>query len=542
MATMNHDQEDASSLLNELKIENSFEFKPLVLEGYSAESFTFDNCTNPLIQETALGWFGGDATSSKSFIKHLRKNFKVPKWAEESMVSSELLGTDKIFKDSTRVSWSDSSFSLQFSSVLDDLGSTTQLTVSPNGPQIEVLTGIWLLSTGHPFVVTGELWKDNKSSNHFIYWHFDALISTRHFHLKPHPSVQYFLPLLFQSAGFLSETSDPDTWAMTPSRQRMFCVDDASLPPPLAFHSAKNYYHAVVTLKDEVPELTFEWSAETVRYGYIFEEIDDLSKIEISIAIASSSLTKVADILVDGFCNYPSKFQETTFSEISIYAEGVLDHFEIGSFLPGPFAMYIDNESLLLVMKCDQILDDALDKKNATRMRVALSGYQEVISKGSGSAVPHSINGYVYYIQHYGGSVLGLGENERADIHDYAVKLLKYVTTLPVDLQDANGFSNLALIEISRKRFNDALQAVNSGITLLKQDRSYIPESSFGNSVPNENPWIKLELFATRADLIYRSGDSTKAKELAEKVLSEALRINYDGPEIKKVKWILAQK
>jgi hypothetical protein len=48
-------------------------------------------------------------------------------------------------------------------------------------------------------------------------------------------------------------------------------------------------------------------------------------------------------------------------------------------------------------------------------------------------------------------------------------------------------------------------------------------------------------LFATRAELLFRAGDSKKAKELAEKILAEAKQINYDGPEIKKVKWILTQ-
>jgi hypothetical protein len=311
--------------------------------------------------------------------------------------------------------------------------------------------------------------------------------------------------------------------------------------PQLAFHSVKDYYHAVITLTDDVPALSFEWTAETVRYGYIFKHVEDLSENEISIAVAASALPKVADILVDGFCNYPSKFQTRTCSDSSIYPEGALEHFEIGRFLPGPFAQYVDLESLFLTLKCDEILEEALAKKSATKMRVALNGYQEIISNGSGAAVPHSINGYVHSMLHYGGTVLGLSESERADIHDYMAKLLNYVSAMPVDLQDANGLSNLALIEIARKRFNEALQAVNSGITLLKQDRSHIPASSFGNSVPNENPWIKLELFATRAELLFRAGDSKKAKELAEKILAEAKQINYDGPEIKKVKWILTQ-
>jgi hypothetical protein len=48
-------------------------------------------------------------------------------------------------------------------------------------------------------------------------------------------------------------------------------------------------------------------------------------------------------------------------------------------------------------------------------------------------------------------------------------------------------------------------------------------------------------LFSTKAELIYRSGESVKAKELAQIILEEANSINYSGPDIEKVKWILAQ-
>ena len=141
---------------------------------------------------------------------------------------------------------------------------------------------------------------------------------------------------------------------------------------------------------------------------------------------------------------------------------------------------------------------------------------------------------------HSGGPVLGLSESERAGFYDYGAKLLTYATTLRVDLEDANAFSNLAVLEVARSRFNDALAAANAGITLLKEDRSYIPESFLGDSDPQLNPHIKLELFATRAELLYRAGQVAKAKDLAGKVLAEANSKEYEGAEIEKVKWILS--
>ena len=543
---MSDKQSDLNSLMDEMKIHHSFEFKPQAVEGYKADSFTFAKAIKPTTERSALRWFGGEPTSSEGYLKHLRKNFNIPKWAEGSILSSQLLGTEKVFKNATQISWSESTFAISFASFLGELGAETQVRISPNGPKVEVLTGMWLLSNGLPFVITGELWRDNKSGSNFVYWHIDALSNTRHLHLKPHPSNQFFLPLLFQSAAFLSESSNPDTLAITPSRKQIFGVDDLSLMPALTFHAEKDYYNAVFILnEDGEPELKFEWAAETVRYGYVFKEIDEISTIEIAIAIATTALTKVAEILVDGFSNHPKgaggNFQEITFSELSLYKPGALEHFEIGSFVPGPISQYINFDSVLLYIKCETLLGESVINKDADKMRLALNGYQEIISKGSGAAVPHSLNNYVYTMQNFGGTILGLSDRERADFHDYGAKLLTYASSLPVDFQDANALSNLALLEISRKQYSQALQAVNAGITLLRQDRTGIPESLFGNSEPSENPWIKLELFATRAELIYRSGDVAKAQELAAKVLSEAQAMSYEGPEIKKVQWILAQ-
>ena len=544
---MSINQSDTDSLIDDIKIHHSFEFKPQAFEGYKADSFTFAKAIKPTTERSALRWFGGEQTISEGFLKHLRKNFNVPQWAEGSILANQLLRSEKVFKNATQISWSESTFALGFASFLGELGAETQVRITPNGPKVEVLTGMWLLSNGLPFVITGELWRDNKSGSNFIYWHIDALSNTRHLHLKPHPSIQYFLPLLFQSAAFLSESSNPDTLAITPTRKQIFGVDDDSLMPALTFQLEKDYYHAVFILnEDGEPELQFEWTAETVRYGYVFKEIDDISTIEIAIAVTTTALTKVAEILVDGFSNHPKgaggSFQEITFSELSLYKSGALEHFEIGSFVPGPISQYINFDSVLVYIKCETLRSESIMNKDVNKMRLALNGYQEIISKGSGAAVPHSLNNYVYTMQNFGGSILGLSEQERADFHDYGAKLLTYASTLPVDLQDANALSNLALLEIARKKYSQALQAVNSGITLLRDDRTGIPESLFGNSVPSENPWIKLELFATRAELIYRSGDVVKAKELAAKVLSEAQSIKYEGPDIKKVQWILAQR
>jgi tetratricopeptide (TPR) repeat protein len=201
----------------------------------------------------------------------------------------------------------------------------------------------------------------------------------------------------------------------------------------------------------------------------------------------------------------------------------------------------MDSQTLYVYANCQEVNQQAMGLKDPALLRLVLNGYQEIMTKGSGMCLPHAMNSYVYLMQNYGGLILGLSDEERSDFHDYGAKILTYVTTIPVDLQDANAYSNLALLETGRKRYKEALDAVNAGIAILKEDRLHYPDSAVGNSRPLENPGIKLELFSTKAELIYRSGQKDKAKELAQIILEEANSLQYSGPDIEKVKWILAQ-
>jgi len=534
---------EMQSIMKLLQVSQSYDFKPKSRDNFSSGTFTFKNSINSETRSSALDWFGGTSSKSDKYLKNLKNASHNPSWAENAEVSNVLLGSEKNFAGFTRISWSGSLFAARFAEMLNSLGASTQLLVSPHEAQLDVLVGIWHLSNGHPFVVVGEAWRNSKTNKDFVYWHFDALIHTRHFHLDPNPATEFFLPHLFQSIAFLSETSNPDQKSLVPTREEVFGGDGPV--PRLAFQRQKNHFHAAITVNEGVQALWFIWTAEAIRYGYIFDEVKDLAVIEVAIAVATSALAKAADILTDGFSNFrggdDSNFQKVTFAEVATLDEGQVDHFERGSFVPGPLEIIMDSQSLYVYANCQEVNQQALGLKDPELLRLVLNGYQEIMSKGSGMCLPHAMNSYVYLMQSYGGLILGLSEEERSNFNDYGSKILTYVTTIPVDLQDANAHSNLALLEIGRKRYKEALNAVNSGVAILKEDRLHYPDSAIGNSRPLENPGIKLELFSTKAELIYRSGETVKAKELAKIVLEEANSLNYSGPDIEKVKWILAQ-
>ena len=534
---------EMQAIMKVLQVSQSYDFKPKSRENFSASAFTFKNATASETRLSSLEWFGGATTKSDKSLKNPKITSQIPSWAASAEVSEVLLGSDKNFTGSTQVSWSGSLFAARFAEMLNSLGASTQLLVSPHPEQLEVLVGIWQLSNGQPFVIVGEAWRNSKTGKDFVYWHFDALIHTRHFHLDPNPATEFFAPYLFQSIAFLSESSNPDRRSLTPTREEVFGGDGPA--PRLVFQRQKNHFHAAMTVNEGVQELWFIWAAEAIRYGYIFDEVKDLAVIEVAMATATSAISKAADILTDGFSNYrgndDSNFQKVTFADVAILEEGQVAHFERGSFVPGPLEINMDSQSLFVYANCQEVNQQAMGLKNPELLRLVLNGYQEIMSKGSGMCLPHAMNSYVYLMQNYGGLILGLSDEERSNFHDYGAKILTYVTTIPVDLQDANAYSNLALLEIGRKRYKEALDAVNAGVAILKEDRLHYPDSAVGNSRPLENPYIKLELFSTKAELIYRSGETAKAKELAEIILEEANALNHSGAEIEKVKWILAQ-
>jgi len=534
---------EMQAIMNVLQVNQSYDFKPKSREKFSASAFTFKNAIS---SETRLGsadWFGGASSKSDKLLKSLKKTVQIPGWAENAEVCDVLLVGDRSFAGCTQISWTSSLFAARFAEMLSNLGASTQLLVSPHPGQLEVLVGTWQLSNGQPFVIVGEVWRNSQTGKDFVYWHFDGLIHSRHFHLDPNPATEFFVPYLFQSIAFLSESSNPDQRSLIPTRDEVFGNEGPA--PHLVFKHRKNHFHAAMTVNEGVQALWFIWAAEAISYGYIFDEVKDLTVIEVPISVATSAITKAADILTDGFSNFrstdDSNFQKITCAEVASLEEGEVSHFERGSFVPGPLQINMDSQTLYVYANCQEVNQQAMGLKDPALLRLVLNGYQEIMTKGSGMCLPHAMNSYVYLMQNYGGLILGLSDEERSDFHDYGAKILTYVTTIPVDLQDANAYSNLALLETGRKRYKEALDAVNAGIAILKEDRLHYPDSAVGNSRPLENPGIKLELFSTKAELIYRSGQKDKAKELAQIILEEANSLQYSGPDIEKVKWILAQ-
>jgi hypothetical protein len=523
-----------------------YSYKPKARDDYSEDAFTFRHANVLISISAAQLWFGGKMVELKQAIGKSQAAVDFPEWTDEMQVSATLLNSGEIFRGAKRLAWSKSKFATLFSENLAGLGATIQIVPCPQDNSLDIISGTWGLSNGKQFALMGEVWIDSKSGKEFVYWFFDALIRTRpaYSQTSTQPSTLYFLPYLFQSCGYLSETMFPSVPIVMQTREKAFGFEDLHLAPQLAFHTEENYFHLALTSDGNQLEVNYFWTPETTRYGYIFEEVEDLSPYLTAMSVATDALPKVADILVDGYSNFPSEseipFQNSCYADSTIFEQGELRHFEEGIFIPGPIYVEMEIRTIQLYAKSQEVAQTGIQRKNAALLIAGLNGYQEIISKGVGAAIAHAANSYVYTQTSAGNTLLALSDEAKAGFKDYAVGILNFVTRLPVDLQDANACSNLAIIEVSRQNFKEALDAVNLGINKLKENRRHFPHSMMGNSVPELNPGVKLELFATKAELLYRSGNKAKAKEIANDILEDAKASNHGGPEIEKAKWIIA--
>ena len=531
--------------LQDFRLNLSAAYTPKARPDFMEDAFTFKNANVVMTLLASQIWFEDETIQPKQ-VESLQ-NFlsTLPEWTHDAKLSRAFMYTEDQFNECTRISWSESKVGTLFLNSLSKLGAQVQKIPSPQDANKEIISGTWGISDGRPLPILGEAWKNNTTGEEFIYWFFDAMVHTRptSSRIEVSPSRVFFLPLLFQSCAYLSETLFPSVPISMKNRSQVFEVSSNSEIPKLAFHSEKNYYHLGLSQQGNRFGVHYFWTPETTRYGYIFKESDLLKDGATSLAIASDALPKVADILVDGFCNYgPNSeipFQDVCVPDHLFIKESEISHFEFGLFVPGPIHIELEVKTIELYGRSQEAAHLGLQRKNSALLLAGLNGYQEVISKGVGTAVAHSVNSYVYTQNAYGNSMLALDEDAKAGFSNYAVSLLEFGSQLPVDLQDANACSNLALIEVGRNNFEAALKAVNRGIAILKEDRRNLPHSAMGNSVVELNPGIKLELFSTKSEILYRHGQVEKAKEIAQNILEEASHSGHSGPEVEKAKWIV---
>ena len=530
------------------KFSSERKFQSKQRDEFGPEAFTFRHANILMTIAMAKNWLGDDeCISSTKFYKDLKIN-NVPDWAEEIEVHKSLVNTDRYFEKATRIGWSESKIGKKFQEQAEKVGALTHLMPSPQDLSQDILAGNWKLCDGTPLIQMGEVWKDNSNGQEFIYWHIDALVRTRPPILKPENDLatKLYLPYLFQSASYLSESPFPSTPIVMKSREAQFGYTDKKDIPKIAIHTENNCRNFGTTYEGDQMQAIFLWTPQITRYGYIFEEKDIRGTMDEALITVFDALPKVGDILADGYCNWGPdselSFQASCFADRSLFSPEEYAPIFIGEYVPGSIYAELDFRALHVYNNSYQAFYEGMQEDNEELVNAGMGGFYDLINNGCGSSVGHSVNALIFAQFNNPESFLGEKSEPRYQewLHDSKM-FLKFVTKFDIDFQNANAYSNLALIHIDEGEFAEAQKCVTAGLHILETANPNKSVSLLWESNPKAILPIKLELMMHQVSIHMEKDEKALANKLAKEIVSIATENDYDDGNVLAASYVLSQ-
>ena len=517
-------------------------------DEFGPEAFTFRHANILMTIAMAKNWLGDDeCISATKFYKDLKIN-DVPDWAEEIEVHKSLVNTDRYFEKATRIGWSESKIGKKFQEQAERVGALTHLMPSPQDLSQDILAGNWKLCDGTTLIQMGEVWKDNSNGQEFIYWHIDALVRTRPPILKPENDLatKLYLPYLFQSASYLSESPFPSTPIVMKSREAQFGYTDKKDIPKIAIHTENNCRNFGTTYEGDQMQAIFLWTPQITRYGYVFEDKDISGTMDEALITVFDALPKVGDILADGYCNWGPdselSFQASCFADRSLFSPEEYAPIFIGEYVPGSIYAELDFRALHVYNNSYQAFYEGMQEDNEELVNAGMGGFYDLINNGCGSSVGHSVNALIFAQFNNPESFLGEKSEPRYQewLHDSKM-FLKFVTKFDIDFQNANAYSNLALIHIDEGEFAEAQKCVTAGLHILETANPNKSVSLLWESNPKAILPIKLELMMHQVSIHMEKDEKALANKLAKEIVSIATENDYDDGNVLAASYVLSQ-
>ena len=530
------------------KFSSERKFQSKQRDEFGPEAFTFRHANILMTIAMAKNWLGDDeCISATKFYKDLKIN-DVPDWAEEIEVHKSLVNTDRYFEKATRIGWSESKIGKKFQEQAERVGALTHLMPSPQDLSQDILAGNWKLCDGTTLIQMGEVWKDNSNGQEFIYWHIDALVRTRPPILKPENDLatKLFLPYLFQSASYLSESPFPSTPIVMKSREAQFGYADKKDIPKIAIHTENNCRNFGTTYEGDQMQAIFLWTPQITRYGYVFEEKDISGTMDEALITVFDALPKVGDILADGYCNWGPdselSFQASCFADRSLFSPEEYAPIFIGEYVPGSIYAELDFRALHVYNNSYQAFYEGMQEDNEELVNAGMGGFYDLINNGCGSSVGHSVNALIFAQFNNPESFLGEKSEPRYQewLHDSKM-FLKFVTKFDIDFQNANAYSNLALIHIDEGEFAEAQKCVTAGLHILETANPNKSVSLLWESNPKAILPIKLELMMHQVSIHMEKDEKALANKLAKEIVSIATENDYDDGNVLAASYVLSQ-
>ena len=530
------------------KFSSERKFQSKQRDEFGPEAFTFRHANILMTIAMAKNWLGDDeCISATKFYKDLKIN-DVPDWAEEIEVHKSLVNTDRYFEKSTRIGWSESKIGKKFQEQAERVGALTHLMPSPQDLSQDILAGNWKLCDGTTLIQMGEVWKDNSNGQEFIYWHIDALVRTRPPILKPENDLatKLFLPYLFQSASYLSESPFPSTPIVMKSREAQFGYADKKDIPKIAIHTENNCRNFGTTYEGDQMQAIFLWTPQITRYGYIFEEKDISGTMDEALITVFDALPKVGDILADGYCNWGPdselSFQASCFADRSLFSPEEYAPIFIGEYVPGSIYAELDFRALHVYNNSYQALYEGMQEDNEELVNAGVGGFYDLINNGCGASVGHSVNALIF--AQFNNPESFLGEKSEPRYQEWlrdSKMFLKFVTKFDIDFQNANAYSNLALIHIDEGEFAEAQKCVTAGLHILETANPNKSVSLLWESNPKAILPIKLELMMHQVSIHMENDEKALANKLAKEIVRIANENDYDDGNVLAASYVLSQ-
>ena len=530
------------------KFNSERKFQSKQRDEFGPEAFTFRHANILMTIAMAKNWLGDDeCISATKFYKDLKIN-NVPDWAEEIEVHKSLVNTDRYFEKATRIGWSESKIGKKFQEQAERVGALTHLMPSPQDLSQDILAGNWKLCDGTTLIQMGEVWKDNSNGQEFIYWHIDAVVRTRPPILKPENDLatKLYLPYLFQSASYLSESPFPSTPIVMKSREAQFGYTDKKDIPKIAIHTENNCRNFGTTYEGDQMQAIFLWTPQITRYGYVFEDRDIHGTMDEALITVFDALPKVGDILADGYCNWGPdselSFQASCFADRSLFSPEEYAPIFIGEYVPGSIYAELDFRALHVYNNSYQAFYEGMQEDNEELVNAGMGGFYDLINNGCGSSVGHSVNALIFAQFNNPESFLGEKSEPRYQewLHDSKM-FLKFVTKFDIDFQNANAYSNLALIHIDEGEFADAQKCVTAGLHILETANPNKSVSLLWESNPKAILPIKLELMMHQVSIHMEKDEKALANKLAKEIVRIANENDYDDGNVLAASYVLSQ-
>jgi hypothetical protein len=336
---------------------------------------------------------------------------------------------------------------------------------------------------------------------------------------------------MFQRIGYLSETVFPSSMVRVRDRNMEFRVEDDKSAPKIALHVQTDYYVMGISQGEEDLSIRYDWAPEVTRYGYVVDENVPFETVDEIVIQLVNALPKFMSILVDGFANWSFKenisFQSELFTDLDLSDYENQDMYCIGLNIPGPAYGALAWKSVMSYAVLDELQRNEKLMDNYDNMMFHRGGLFRIANQGVGPASVHALNTlYFRIISQDDVTTIDVSAREKIE------EIITYFTQYPFDRQDANAYSNLALLQTAWGKHKEALVSADKGIALFSTElqQKHVTEMSGGGQF--YPIIIKWELYLTKARVLVLLNKPEQAKEPLVSLIREARAMKFSGQEL----------